>query len=55
MLRSQTDLGKGPFHHSTGTQNLRLGPSRLNVLQVLLPDLQMTLLKKGKEKDEQAC
>lgn len=33
-------LGKGAFHHSTGTQNLRLGACCLYVLQILLPDLQ---------------
>lgn len=42
FIYSQTDLVKGTFHHGAGTQNLRLGPCCLYVLQVLLPDLQTT-------------
>lgn len=39
VFKSHTDLVVGAFHHSAGTQNLRLGSCGLYVLQVLLSDL----------------
>lgn len=49
FLHSQTDLVEGTFHHSAGTQNLRLGPCCLYVLQVLLSDLQAKTFQVIKE------
>lgn len=50
MPGSHTDLGIGAFHHSTGTQNLRLRACSLYVLQVLLTNLKIKHIFQDKKK-----